>query len=110
MRSFRILLIVFFICVGFYTTLVIINHGWNLLPVFFHDMAQMTWSGQFNTDFMCFLILSGLWISWRYHFTLAGIAAGVLFFFGGIMVLAPYLFFMSIKVKGDMKLLLLGER
>jgi hypothetical protein len=34
---------------------------------------------------------------------------GVLGFFGGIMVLAPYLFLASFKANGDMKVLLLGK-
>jgi hypothetical protein len=38
-----------------YTAVVIANHGWNLFPVFFGDMAAMGWAGQFNLDFMGFL-------------------------------------------------------
>ena len=72
-------------------------------------MAAMTWPGQFNFDFMCFLILSGLWLAWRHHFSLRGLALGVLGFFGGKMVFAPYLLFASFKANGDIKKLLLGK-
>ncbi|MGB9440562.1 MAG: hypothetical protein WCB15_21635, partial [Desulfobacterales bacterium] len=65
--------------------------------------------GQFNFDFLCFLTLSGLWLAWRHHFSPGGLALGVLGLFGGIMVLAPYLLFVSYKANGDMKILFLGE-
>jgi hypothetical protein len=109
MGAFRILLVIIFTCILGYTVMVGINHGWNLLAVFFGDMAAMTWAGQFNLDFMSFLTLSGLWLAWRHHFSPGGLALGVLGFFGGIMVLAPYLFFASFKANGEMKELLLGK-
>jgi len=109
MRAFRILLTIFTIGIIGYTGIVLFNHGWNLLPIFFGDMAAMTWPGQFNFDFACLLTLSGLWLAWRHHFSPAGLALGVLGFFGGIMVLAPYLLFASFKANGDMKILLLGK-
>ena len=109
MGAFRILLIIMFACIVGYTAIVVVNHGWNLLAVFFGDMAAMTWAGQFNVDFTCFLALSGLWLAWRHHFSPGGLALGVLGFFGGIMVLAPYLFLSSFKANGDMKVLLLGK-
>ena len=109
MSAFRILLIIFMVSIVGFTGIVIFNHGWNLLPIFFGDMAAMTWPGQFNFDFLCFLTLSGLWLAWRHHFSPRGIALGVLGLFGGIMVLAPYLFHASYKANGDMKILFLGE-
>jgi hypothetical protein len=109
MGAFRILLIIMFTCIVGYTAMVVVNHGWNLLAVFFGDMAAMTWAGQFNVDFTCFLALSGLWLAWRHHFSPGGLALGVLGFFGGIMFLAPYLFLASFKANGDVKVLLLGK-
>lgn len=109
MSAFRILLVIFIIGITGFTGIVIFNHGWNLLPIFLGDMAAMTWPGQFNFDFMCFLTLSGLWLAWRHHFSLGGLGLGVLGFFGGIMVLAPYLLLASYKANGDMKILLLGK-
>lgn len=109
MNAFRSFLVVVFICVCVYTANVIFKHGWNLFPAFFGDMAAMTWAGQFNADFMSLLWLSGLWVAWRHRFSPLGLVLGVLAFFGGIMVLAPYLFFTSFKTNGDMKALLLGK-
>jgi hypothetical protein len=109
MVAFRILLVVFIIAIMSFTGVVISNHGWNLLPVFFGDIAAMTWPGQFNFDFLCFLILSGLWLAWRHHFSPVGIVLGVFGFFGGIMFLAPYLLIVSFKAESDMKILFLGK-
>ena len=109
MREFRILLAFMITGILGYTGTVGVNHGWNLFPVFFGDMAAMTWPGQFNFDFTCFLMLSGLWLAWRHHFSPGGLALGVLGVFGGIMVLAPYLFIASFKANGDMKELFLGK-
>ncbi len=63
MGRFRILLAVIFVAIAGYTAIVIANHGMNLLPVFFGDMATMAWPGQFNLDFMCMLTLSALWVA-----------------------------------------------
>ena len=109
MRAFRILLSIITISIISFTGIVGFKHGWNLLPIFFGDMVAMTWAGQFNFDFMCFLTLSGLWLAWRHHFSAGGLALGVLGFFGGIMVLAPYLLLASYRANGDIKILLLGK-
>lgn len=110
MLAFRSLLGCFIICVSAYTSVVIIEHGWNLFPVFFGDMFAMNWAGQFNADFTCFLTLSGLWLAWRHKFTPMGIVLGIFGFFGGIMVLAPFLLYTSFKEKGNISKLLLGDR
>lgn len=68
MRAFQVFLGVIFVALVVYTAVVGTHHGWNLLPVFFADMMAMTWPGQFNFDFMGFLLLSGLWVSWRHQF------------------------------------------
>ena len=109
MTAFRALLTVFITTILIYTAIVIMNHGWNPLPVFLGDTATMTWTGQFNVDLFSFLLLSGLWIAWRHGFTPGGIALGLLGTFGGIMVLAPYLFAESFRSNGDMTVLLLGK-
>lgn len=109
MLAFRTILALLFTALAIYTALVIANHGWNLLPIFFGDMAAMGWPGQFNADFMGFLVLSACWLAWRNDFSPTGILLAVCGFFGGIMFLAPYLFIMSIRTKGDIAALMLGE-
>ena len=100
MGAFRVFLAVVFAGVFFYTATVGITHGWNLLPIFFGDIMAMTWAGQFNMDFTCFLLLSGLWLAWRHDFSPSGIALGAVGVFGGILVLAPYLLAASLKARG----------
>ena len=87
MNYFRLLLTAMVVVIMVYTVAVGIRQGWNLFPIFFGEMSALTWSGQFNTDFTCFLVLSGLWLAWRHHFSLAGLALGVLGLVGGMMVL-----------------------
>ncbi|MGD9972724.1 MAG: hypothetical protein AB7S77_06670 [Desulfatirhabdiaceae bacterium] len=110
MNLFRIYLVVVFACLTLYTFVVGSDHGWNLLPIFFSNIAEMTWSGQFNFDFMTFLGLSGIWVAWRHHFSKGGVALGIIAFFGGMMFLAPYLLYASVKADGDARLLLLGKK
>lgn len=61
MGSFRTLLIIFWLALAAYTAVVISRHGFGFLPIFFGDVAKLGWPGQFNLDFLCFLILSALW-------------------------------------------------
>lgn len=109
MALFRAYLVVVLVCLAGYTLWVGGTHGWNLIPVFFSNMAEMGWPGQFNLDFMTFLGLSGIWVAWRHHFTGGAIALGVVACFGGMMFLAPYLLWASAQAGGDAKVLLLGR-
>lgn len=109
MTLFRIYLLVVLTCLTVYTFIVGSNHGWNLLPIFFSDIREMKWPGQFNFDFTTFLSLSGIWVAWRHRFTLSGLILGVIAFFGGMMFLAPYLLYASVQSAGDAKVLFLGK-
>lgn len=106
----RIVLVGFLVVLTAYTAIVIANHGWNLLAVFFGDMQAVDWAGQFNLDFMGFLLLSAIWTAWRHHFSALGLALAVLAFFGGMMFLTVYLLIASYQVRGDVGALLLGVR
>lgn len=108
MKLFRLFLCALFVSLLSYTIITISNHGWNLLPVFFGDMKAMTWPGQFNFDFFGFLLLSGLWVSWRNNYTPTGIVLGLVAVFGGILFLSAYLLYLSFHTKGDIKLMMLG--
>jgi len=109
MAAFRVLLVVIFATIVTYTSVVVADHGLDLLPVFFGDIAKMAWPGQFNLDFLGFLVLSAFWLAWRHHFSPLGLALGVLGLFGGAPVLTAYLFATSFAVNGDVKELLLGR-
>ena len=45
MIALRAFLALVILAVGTYTGIVIANHGLNLFPVFFGDMAELTWRG-----------------------------------------------------------------
>jgi hypothetical protein len=109
MMLLRLLLALIFTVITLYTGVVVAHHGLNLLPVFFGDMAGMAWPGQFNLDFMCMLALSGLWVAWRHRFGAAGIALGLVAFFGGALFLSAYLFVESFRAGGSVEALLLGR-
>lgn len=108
MMFLRILLLVLTIDLLVYTYFVGAEHGWNLLPVFFADIGAMGWPGQFNVDFMGFLVLSGLWTMWRNAFSVTGIGLGLLAFFGGILFLGTYLLVLSYQC-ADLEEILLGK-
>ena len=108
MNAFRVFLAAVFVVIAGYTLVVVTSHGLNLLPVFFGDMTRMQWPGQFNLDFMCLLLLAGLWVSWRHQFSVTGALLGLLAVFGGALFLSAYLFIESFRTKGDVRKLLLG--
>jgi hypothetical protein len=110
MNMFRILLVAIITIVGAYTVVVIADHGWGLLPIFYSDITQMDWRGQFNMDFSSFLILGSIWLMWRHHFAPLGLLFGLVIFAGGAPFLCAYLLIASFRTNGDVKELLLGKR
>jgi len=109
MTAFRTYLVVLWVVLVGYTAVVVGNHGWGLLGVFFGDIGAMGWPGQFNLDFLMMLSLSALWVAWRHHFSGAGLALGVLALFGGALFLTAYLLAASLAARGDPRVLLLGR-
>lgn len=105
----RVLLTFVFCVVSAYTLLVVSDHGLNLFSVFFGDMQKMSWAGQFNLDFMFMLLFSAIWVMWRHHYSLSGIALGVVAFFGGAPFLCIYLLIQSFQAEGDVRIMLLGS-
>lgn len=108
MHTLRALLVVIFVAIAAYTGFVVADHGINLLPIFFGDIAEMAWPGQFNFDFLCFLFLSGTWVAWRHQFSGAGLVLGLFAFFGGAFFLSGYLLYHSYASNGNAHHLLMG--
>ena len=104
----RTFLAIFLTALVAYTAVTISNHGWNLFPSFFGDMGAMNWAGQFNFDFMGFLILSALWTMWRNSFSGTGMLLGILAFFGGMMFLSIYLLYLSFQPGANVRQVLTG--
>lgn len=110
MMIFRTLLVAILATIVLYTMVVVANHGLTLFPIFFGDIAEMGWPGQFNLDFLGFLVLSACWTAWRNHFSPAGLGLGVLAFFFGAPFLTTYLLYLSFATGGDMTAILVGDR
>ena len=110
MTFFRLLIVMVLCVVSAYTLVVVNEHGFSLFSVFFGDMQKISWAGQFNLDFMFMLLFSAIWVMWRHHFSLAGIALGVVAFFSGAPFLCVYLLIQSFRAEGDVRVMLLGDR
>lgn len=109
-RFLQVLFILQFIGIVTYTLYVGTHEGWDLVSVFFGDLVAMKWPGQFNFNFLNYLLLSGIWIAWRHRFSAIGIILGLIASVLGILFFAPYLLVISIQAKGDAKQILLGDR
>lgn len=110
MPALRLLLVLMIITVLTYTGFVVANEGWNFLAVFIRDLRALSWAGQFNLDFSCFLLLAGLWMAWRHQFAAPGVAMGLLVLVLGAPLFCAYLLICSVRVRGDAAALLLGPQ
>lgn len=110
MTAFRLLLLVFLVGVLSYTGVVVSRHGADFLPVFVGDIAKLGWAGQFNVDFTCLLLLAALWIAWRHRFGAAGLILALLVPIGGTPFLCVYLLVQNVRGRGDVRVMLLGDR
>jgi hypothetical protein len=110
MTLFRLFLVAVIATVGAYTSVTLANHGIGLYPIFFGDIAEKAWPGQFNLDFLCFLMFSGFWVAWRHEFSVAGLILGFAAFNLGAPFLAAYLLVHSYRTNGDIAAMLLGPK
>jgi len=109
MNAFRGLLVVLALTMMVFTVHVISKFGLNIAPLFFGEIKNLTWAGQFNYDFLTYLWLSALWVMWRNRFSAQGIALGLAASVLGMTFFAPYLLFLTFQTRGDIKQLLLGR-
>ncbi|MCU0440847.1 MAG: hypothetical protein MUE96_00470 [Bacteroidia bacterium] len=107
---FKTLLIAQTLLVLIYTIFAFTNEGANLFAIFIANIKELNWNGQFNLDFASYLSLSGLWIMWRNNFSISAIILAILAAIVGIIVFAPYLLYLLIKVDGNIPKLLVGDR
>lgn len=109
MHLFRLYVAILFITIVTYTVIVFANHGAAFVPEFIAGVTSMTWTGQFNVDFMMYLGISAIWIVWRHRFTPAGFILGFVALTAGALFLMPYLFVVAGRAQGDPAVLLLGK-
>ncbi|WP_298148720.1 hypothetical protein [Flavobacterium sp.] len=105
----KIFLVLQVLLVLVYTGLTINNAGWSLFHVFINDILAVSWNGQFNIDFSSYLVLSGVWILWRNKFSSKSIFLALAAAIIGFIVFGSYLLYLSIKEKGDVTRILVGE-
>lgn len=110
MTAFRLFLAALGLTILLYTLPVNANHGMDLLPIFFGDIAKMDWPGQFNVDFSTFLLMTMLWVAWRNGFSVPGLLLACLVPVGGGMFTSGYVLFLSFQLRGDMAAVLLGSK
>lgn len=110
LNLFKTLLIVQTIGLLTYTFFAYQTEGADLISVFAQNVFSLNWSGQFNLDFLCYLTLSGIWIMWRNKFSNKSILLGVAAMILGIVLFAPYLFWLTNKENGEIKRVLIGDR
>ena len=110
MTGLRYALIAMTVLIVVFTVTAIANGGLNLITPFLMPILALSWQGQFNIDFACYLVLSGIWMAWRGGFSGGSIALGILAPPLGILFLAPYLIYLVGRSNGDPRQLLLGVR
>ena len=110
MLSSILLLVAQTIVLLVYTFFAFQNEGVRLFQIFIANIASLNWNGQFNLDFSCYLIVSGVWIMWRSKFENTSIAVGLTAMIFGIIVFAPYLLYLLKKENGELKKVLIGNR
>lgn len=110
MTLFRTLLALMFAVLLIYTGIAFANEGPNLIAAFSGNLRDLGWSGQFNLDFMTYLILSAIWVAWRHRFSAAGIMLALVASVAGILFLSIYLLVALARAGGDPVKLLLGDR
>jgi hypothetical protein len=108
MTGFRYILIGMTMLIVLFTVAAIADGGIDLITPFLTPILALNWQGQFNIDFSCYLVLSGIWMAWRGGFSSGSIALGVVTPPLGILFFAPYLLYLVGKTKGDPRRLLLG--
>ena len=109
MLMFRVLLVVIAIWTNVTAWIAIYFSGWNLFAVVASDLNSVTWNAQFDADLICYLILSAIWVAWRYRFKAKAIVLGAFVGLLGNAFFAPYLLFLTYKTNGDIRKLILGE-
>jgi hypothetical protein len=107
---FKTLLLVQTIGLLAYTFIAFQKEGAGLFSVFLDNIKSLTWTGQFNLDFLCYLMLSGLWIMWKNNFSGKSILVGAFAMILGIVFFAPYLLWLLYKENGDLRRVLVGDK
>jgi len=108
MSQLRLVLICMTVLIVVFTVTAVAQGGFDLITPFLAPIIAMTWPGQFHVDFLCYLVLSGIWMAWRQGFSNSGIALGVLAPPLGILFFAPYLIYLIHTTERDALKMIMG--
>ena len=108
MTLFRSLLALLLLGLLAYTLPVLAEHGPNYLPIFFGQITEGGWPGQFNLDFSALLLLAAVWVAWRDRVSVRGLLFAALTLLLGSIFLTGYLLYLSVRHRGDFAAMLLG--
>lgn len=76
--------------------------------IFFADLSH-PWRGQFNLDFLGYLLLVAVWLIWSASNRALGIVYAMLAVLGGGLFTFAYLFIQSFRHQGSIAALVLGR-
>ena len=110
MPALRLFLLLATLAIYAVTVVACIGHGVNWPAVAIADLQAGDWRSQFDVDFIVYLLLGAVWISWREGFTAKGHLFAVLSVVMGGMFSFPYVLWATYLAKGDPKAVLLGVR
>ena len=108
MAYFRTVLIVMTVLIVAFTGAAISAGGIDLSSRCFAPSFSKNCLFLCDVFFVCYLVLSGLWMAWRRGFDRVGIALGLMAPPLGILFFAPYLLALSLQTGGNARRLLLG--
>ena len=106
---FKVLMVALTLILAIYTGMVIKKEGINFIVVWIENIINLSWNGQFHVDFMCYLLLSGVWIMWRDRFSFWSMALACCAMVIGFIFLAPYVLYVVAKENGNFKKVLTGD-
>lgn len=109
MTALRLFLLLSTIAIYLLTALATISEGINWPAVAAADIVALNWRTQFDIDFIIYLLIFAIWISWREGFSLKGHTYGFLSVILGGMFSFPYLLYATFSTRGDMAKLVLGK-
>jgi RsiW-degrading membrane proteinase PrsW (M82 family) len=110
MTGFRTFLVAIWIVVAAVTVWAVAELGLlAALPTFFGDLRH-PWRAQFYADLEAHLLLVGAWMIYREQSRGIGIACALLTLLLGALFSLPYVLAASLRARGDVRRLLLGER
>ena len=108
MARFRLVLMAMTVLIVLFTLAATANGGLDLFTPFLRPVFEMNWQGQFNIDFLTYLVLSGLWMAWRSGFSRSGLLLGIAAPPLGMLFFAPYLIYLIGRSENCSRKLLLG--